>query len=145
MSSPNPVTTEIYKPEKTDSRSERRRESRYPLHTLINTSFYNKGNLFHGKIGDLSPCGVCIHLLSDKSEKTPELAIQQTIECYILNRYGRSKYRGTIRWVNRKNMHLYWGISFIELSSHRKDPFRQLIAEICREKRTYPVTGMAVY
>lgn len=148
MKSSNPANLEYQDNIQLSSRIERRRTLRYSPLTIVTVSFYNNGNLYHGKINDITKSGMGIQIAQSadgQQNKTPGLEIRQTIECYILNRYGRSKCRGIIQWMGRQNQKLSWGISFIELSKYMKDPFRLLINEVCQERLTLPVTGMAIY
>ena len=126
---------------------EQRQALRYPLNEniAIPVSFYNNGGLYRGIINNLSVGGACIELAAEPSEESPELSIGRTMECYLLYRYGRSKCRGMIRWVKRNTDRFTWGITFVELSYHIKDPFRILINDVCYGGVFMPVTGMAVY
>jgi len=130
------------------SQFERRRTLRFSPHNIVTVSFYNNGDLYHGKINNLTKSGMGVQLAQSavgQQDKIPDLVIRQTMECYILNTFGRSKCRGIIHWIGRQNRKLSWGISFIELSKYMKDPFRLLINEVCQKGLTLPVTGMAIY
>lgn len=121
--------------------SEQRHEQRHRLYISIIVAFYNHGTLFRGYMADLSSGGARIVLPTG----TPYLSIGRNMECYLLNRHGSSKCRGTIRWMQRDGAKLSWGISFIELPASKDDPIRKSIDETSRSYKASPITGMAIY
>ena len=96
-------------------------------------------------MADLSVDGACLVLPAGNTERIPFLSINRKMECYILNRHGSWKCRGTIRWMRRDDTWLRWGISFIEVSYREDDPLRRLIVETCRRNVSVPACGAAVY
>lgn len=74
-----------------------RQEQRHWLYSAIIVTFYNHGKLFRCYVADLSSGGARIVLPIG----IPFLSIGRKMECYLLNRYGSSKCRGTIQLMQR--------------------------------------------
>ncbi|MBN1309754.1 MAG: PilZ domain-containing protein [Chitinispirillaceae bacterium] len=125
--------------------TEQRREPRYRLYGAVNVAFYNHDKFYRGYMADLSTGGARMLLPADLPDTFPDLSIGRKIECYVLNRHGCSKCRGTIQWIRYDGSLLIWGISFIEVSSEKDDPFRKMIDEVCHLHEFVPVTGMPLY
>jgi hypothetical protein len=110
--------------------TERRRERRQSIRETVETSFYNNRELFHASLVDLSSGGASMHLDIRSAENVPELYTGRNMECYFSTPNGRSKCRGTVRWVQKNSYGLTWGLSFIELSPDGEDPLRAVITEV---------------
>ena len=132
-------------PEAGEVFTEQRREVRHQLYNAVNVAFYNIGRLYRGYMVDLSAGGARMLLPVDVPNGIPDLSKNRKMECYLLNRYGSSKCRGTIQWIQNDGYLLKWGISFIEVSADKNDPLRKIIGETFRAPVVLPVTGMAIY
>lgn len=135
----------FYLSEMGEAHIEQRREPRHRLYGVVNIAFYNHGKLYRGYMADLSVGGARILLPAGFPDDIPDLSTGRRMECYILNRYGSSKCRGTVRWMRYDGSLLLWGISFLEVSAEKEDPFRMTINDVCRQHEFVPVTGMAIY
>jgi hypothetical protein len=132
-------------PETGEVFTEQRREPRHKLYNAVNVAFYNIGRLYRGYMVDLSAGGARLLLPVDLPMGIPDLSRSRKMECYLLNRYGSSKCRGTIQWIQNDGYLLKWGISFIEVSTDKDDPLRKIIGETFSTPVVVPVTGMAIY
>jgi hypothetical protein len=125
--------------------NEQRREPRHRLFDTVNVAFYNNGKLYRGYIADISACGARLELPATTPDGIPDLSRGRKMECYLLNRYGRSKCRGTIQWVRNDGTVLQWGISFVEVSSEKDDPLRIIIDQPLHVRNAAPSIGIAIY
>lgn len=125
--------------------TEQRFEKRHTLRNREKICFYNNGVLFQSGMVNLSTQGACLQFFPDDSEPRPYLYAGKRMECYILTRNGRSKFRGTVRWVCKKTDYLLWGVSFMERSSHKTDPLQMLIDNSRHNGFFLPLTSGALY
>jgi|GEM_PF-4148742 len=122
-------------------REERRRECRRTQQRAAQTVFYNRGEPFQASLVDLSAGGARLELNNGNTPAAlPELYPGRQMECYITTPLGRSKCRGTVRWMHDNNGRLEWGISFIELSPANNDPLRTVIEQGGSCDDTYVIT-----
>jgi len=124
---------------------EKRMERRFEIFSSLPVAFYNNGNLFEGRVINLSGGGACLELSVTSSEVQPSLSINRTMECYVMTPTGPSKFRGRIQWHHASATRSRWGVSFIELSSWQEDPLRKIIHRPSAAKRSLPAVGMALY
>jgi hypothetical protein len=125
--------------------TEQRYETRHRLSNAMHVAFYNNSKLYRGYATDLSIGGARLRLPVDTPDGIPDFSRGRKMECYLLNRYGNSKCRGTIQWMLYDGTMLQWGISFIELSIDKDDPLRRIIDEVCLSEEFAPVIETAIY
>jgi len=112
-------------------KSEKRTKPRFDVGASVGMAFYNGGELYSGNVVNLSAEGACLKVSAAGSAAMPTICKDRSMECYLATPRGRSKCRGSVKWLQISQKSVMWGISFVELSPDTNDPFRTLINEIC--------------